>query len=91
MTFAPLVVFKKLPGDQEMFPLAVAVIGTVSPMQIVVSLGNEMVGAETASVSCKVSDPQESAMMTVKVVVLKMVAVGSAIFGLSSTLAGLQE
>ena len=91
MTFAPLVVFKKLPGDQEMFPLAVAVMGTVSPMQIVVSFGKEIVGAETSRVSCKVSDPQESAMMTVKVVVLKIVAVGSAIFGLSSTLAGLQE
>ena len=91
MTLGPLVVFKKLPGDHEIVPVAVAAMGTVCPMQIVVSLGKLMLGVETSRVSCKVSEPQESDTMTENVVVLKMVAVGSAIFGLSNTLAGLQE
>ena len=51
MTFGPVVVFKKLPGDQLMVPLAVALISTLSPIQIVVSLGNEMEGMLTSKVT----------------------------------------
>ena len=88
ITFGPLVVFKKLPGDQLMVPVAVAVISTLSPIQMVVSLGRVMVGELTLSVTCTVSEPQESAITTEKVVVLKIVAVGFEILGLSSTFAG---
>ncbi len=90
MTLAPLVVFKKLPGDHVIVPVPVALIGTLSPMQIVVSLGKLMEGALTLRVTCSVSEPQESATITVKVVVVMIVAVGSAILGLSNTFAGLQ-
>ena len=88
MTEEPVVVFKKLPGVQEIFPTAVAVIGTLSPMQMVVSLGKVIVGALTLSVTCRVSEPQESATMTEKVVVVKIVAVGVGLLGLSKTFAG---
>lgn len=81
-------VLRKLPGDQLMVPVAVAVISTLSPIQMVVSLGSVMVGALTLSVTCKVSEPQESAIITEKVVVLKIVAVGFEMLGLSSTFAG---
>jgi len=90
ITLAPLVVFKKLPGDHVMVPLPVAVRGMLSPIQMVVSLGKLMVGALTFNVTCNVSEPQESATITLKVVVLEIVAVGSAILGLSNTFAGLQ-
>ena len=64
MTLGPLVVFKKLPGDQLIVPVAKASIVTLSPIHIVVSLGKVMVGALTFSVNCRVSDPQESATIT---------------------------
>ena len=88
MTLGPLVVFKKLPGDQLIVPVAKASIVTLSPIHIVVSLGKVMVGALTFSVNCRVSDPQESATITEKVVVANTVAVGFALFGLSNTFAG---
>ena len=88
MTLAPVVVLRKFPGDQLMLPLAVALILTLSPMQMVVSLGNVIVGILTSRVRVKVSDPQESETMTEKVVVLKMVAVGVGLLGSSSTFAG---
>ena len=88
ITLCPDVVFKNVPGDQTMFPVAVASMGTLSPIQIVVSFGKEMVGALTSKVTCKVSEPQESATITVKVVVVKRVAVGVGLLGLSNTFAG---
>ncbi len=88
MTLGPLVVFKKLPGDQLILPVAMALMLTLSPIHIVVSLGKVIVGALTFSVSCRVSDPQESATITVKVVVANTVAVGFALLGLSKTFAG---
>ena len=88
MTLAPVVVFRKLPGDQLMLPLAVALMLTLSPIQIVVSLGKVILGILTSRVRVKVSDPQESETITEKVVVLKIVAVGVGLLGLSSTFAG---
>ena len=88
MTFGPVVVFKKLPGDQLMVPLAVALMLILSPIQIVVSLGNEMLGMLTAKVTCRVSEPQESDTITENVVVEKIVAVGVGLLGSLSTLAG---
>ncbi len=88
MTLAPVVVLRKFPGDQLMLPLAVALMLTLSPMQIVVSLGSEMLGILTSRVSVKVSEPQESETITEKVVVLKIVAVGVGLLGSSRTFAG---
>ena len=88
MTFGPVVVFKKLPGDQLMVPLAVALMLILSPIQTVVSLGKEMLGILTSKVTCRVSDPQESETMTVKLVFAKMVAVGVGLLGSLSTFAG---
>ena len=88
ITLAPVVVLRKLPGDQLILPVAVALILTLSPMQIVVSLGKVMLGILTSSVMLKVSDPQESETITEKVVVLKMVAVGVGLDGSLSTFAG---
>ena len=91
MTVGPVVVLRKLPGDQLMLPVAVAVIDTLSPMQMVVSFGKVILGVSTMSVTSSVSEPQESETITENVVVVNMVAVGVGLLGLLSTLAGVQE
>ena len=74
-----------------MLPVAVAVIDTLSPMQMVVSFGKVILGVSTMSVTSSVSEPQESETITENVVVVNMVAVGVGLLGLLSTLAGVQE
>jgi len=91
MTVGPVVVLRKLPGDQLMLPVAVAVMDTLSPMQMVVSFGKVILGVSTTSVTSSVSEPQESETITENVVVVNMVAVGVGLLGLLSTLAGVQE
>ena len=88
ITLAPVVVFKKFPGDQLILPLAVALMLTLSPIQIVVSLGSVILGMLTSRVSVKVSDPQESETITEKVVVVKIVGVGVGLVGSLRTFAG---
>ena len=91
ITVEPVVVLRKLPGDQLMLPVAVAVMDTLSPMQMVVSFGKVILGESTTSVTSSVSEPQESETITENVVVVNMVAVGVGLLGLLSTLAGVQE
>ena len=74
-----------------MLPVAVAVIDTLSPIQMVVSFGKVILGESTTSVTSSVSEPQESETITENVVVVNMVAVGVGLLGLLSTLAGVQE
>ncbi len=64
---------------------------TLSPMQMVVSFGKVILGESTTSVTSSVSEPQESEIITEKVVVENRVAVGVGLLGLSSTLAGDHE
>ena len=51
ITLVPVVVFKKEPGDQMMFPAALASMVTLSPIQIVVLLGKVIDGALTSTVT----------------------------------------
>ena len=76
MTFVPVVVFKKLPGDQLILPLAVATISMLSPIHIVVSLGSVIVGTLTSRFIVSVSEPQESETTTENVVLVKNGKVG---------------
>ena len=84
------VLVKKFEGDQEMDPVPVAIKSTDSPRQIVVSLLKLTFGAETFMITCTVSDPHESEIITLKAVVALIVAIGFAIFGLFRRFAGLQ-
>jgi len=81
---------KKLAGVQVMVPVPVAIKSTDPPKQMVVSLLKVTFGALTFTVTCTVSEPQESEMTTLKVVVALIVAIGLAMLGLFRTFVGLQ-
>ena len=80
--------FKNSAGVHTMDPVPFAISETLSPIQILVSFDIDNEFGKMVKLTCKVSDPQLSLMITVNKVLDEIVAIGFAIDGLFNTLAG---
>ena len=73
-----------------MVPTPLADKGTCPPIQMEVSLERLRFRGTTFRGTCRVSEPQLSLMITVKIVLVDMFATGFGMDGLLNTLAGVQ-